>query len=285
MSPDAKTILRSIPGLDEPLSVTPLAGGITNCNYRVEAGQDVYVLRIAGENTAQLGIDRSARVCQRHGGGGARRGGRGRGLSARARCHAYAFCDWPAAVGRACVTGGRARTRSGGAGRLHAGPAVPGTFSRQVIADYHRLATAHETPLPEEMPAALAQVASLCEIAPTDSEPCPCHNDLLPGNLIDDGAAIRIIDWEYAGMGDRFFDLGNFAEHHELTPDNEEQLLAAYFGTSRREDMKKLRAMRRVSALREAMWGYAQAGLSHLEFDFLGYAAHHFQRFWTRRDA
>ena len=45
----------------------------------------------------------------------------------------------------------------------------------------------------------------------------PCHNDLLNANFIDDGARIRIIDWEYAGMGDPFFDLGNFSINHELT--------------------------------------------------------------------
>ena len=38
----------------------------------------------------------------------------------------------------------------------------------------------------------------------------PCHNDLLNANFIDDGTRIRIVDWEYAGMGDPFFDLGNF---------------------------------------------------------------------------
>ena len=47
----------------------------------------------------------------------------------------------------------------------------------------------------------------------------PCHNDLLNANFIDDGARIRIVDWEYAGMGDPFFDLGNFSINHELTPD------------------------------------------------------------------
>ena len=52
----------------------------------------------------------------------------------------------------------------------------------------------------------------------------PCHNDLLNANFIDDGARIRIIDWEYAGMGDPFFDLGNFSINHELT-DAEDRIL------------------------------------------------------------
>ena len=45
----------------------------------------------------------------------------------------------------------------------------------------------------------------------------PCHNDLLNANFIDDGARIRIVDWEYAGMGDPFFDLGNVSINHGLS--------------------------------------------------------------------
>ena len=41
--------------------------------------------------------------------------------------------------------------------------------------------------------------------------PVPCHNDLLAANFIWDGMRVRIVDWEYAGMGDRCFDLANFA--------------------------------------------------------------------------
>ena len=44
----------------------------------------------------------------------------------------------------------------------------------------------------------------------------PCHNDLLNANFLEDGERLWIVDWEYAGMGDRFFDLANFAINHEL---------------------------------------------------------------------
>ena len=44
----------------------------------------------------------------------------------------------------------------------------------------------------------------------------PCHNDLLTANFLDDGSRLRILDWEYAGMGDRFFDLGNFSTNNDF---------------------------------------------------------------------
>ena len=105
-----------------------------------------------------------------------------------------------------------------------------------------------------------------------------CHNDLLNANFIDDGVSIRIVDWEYAGMGDRFFDFGNFAVNHQLTEDDEERLLAAYFGRVAVAQQARLRLMRLMSDFREAMWGVLQQAISELDFDFSAYAGKHFDR-------
>jgi thiamine kinase-like enzyme len=107
----------------------------------------------------------------------------------------------------------------------------------------------------------------------------PCHNDLLPGNLIDDGARMRIVDWEYAGMGDRYFDLGNLAVNNGLGPEQEALLLESYFGAEASAvRLETLRLMRFMSDFREAMWGVLQGTLSDLDFDFDEYAAKHFER-------
>ena len=58
----------------------------------------------------------------------------------------------------------------------------------------------------------------------------PCHNDLLNANFILEGERLWLVDWEYAGMGDRFFDLANFSINHELDDDENAALLEAYFG-------------------------------------------------------
>ena len=60
----------------------------------------------------------------------------------------------------------------------------------------------------------------------------PCHNDLLAGNLIspDDGGAMLIVDWEYAGMGHPCFDLGNLSVNNDFDEDTDERLLSAYDG-------------------------------------------------------
>ena len=109
--------------------------------------------------------------------------------------------------------------------------------------------------------------------------PVPCHNDLLTANLIDDGARVRIVDWEYAGMGDRFFDLGNLSVNNGFAEADDERLLAAYFGEpSTRRRFAALRLMRIMSDFREGMWGVVQTAISELDFDFAGYADEHLAR-------
>jgi thiamine kinase-like enzyme len=162
--------------------------------------------------------------------------------------------------------------------RVHAAGYVEKTVSPfRVVRDYWVTAGRHGVRIPEAFDAALA-VADQVEAALPPRRPCFCHNDLLNANFIDDGAAIRIVDWEYAGMGDPFFDLGNFAVNHELSPSDERALLTAYVGECREADLARLRLMRAMSDFREAMWGVVQQGISALDFDFRGYAHKHFDR-------
>jgi thiamine kinase-like enzyme len=80
-------------------------------------------------------------------------------------------------------------------------------------------------------------------------------------------------------MGDRYFDLGNLSINNDLSEDDDERLLAAYFGepcTPAR--FASLRLMRIVSDFREAMWGVLQSSISELDFDFQNYSRTHFAR-------
>ena len=238
---NVSAILCAIPQLAGATKVSPLTGGITNHNYRVDVGEDCYVLRIAGQNTAALGIDRGREhAC----------------AVAAAECgvgaEVIAYLPEKQALVTRFVAGRVLATQdtkcpevlaraAAALSKLHAGTIIPGTFSAcSVVADYVQLAKQHDV-------AAGSTARSLAEHRRTarttgdDEAPCPCHNDLLPANLIDDGQRIRIIDWEYAGMGNRFFDLGNFAENHELTAEQEQEFLQAYFGREEPNALPRLR--------------------------------------------
>ncbi len=114
--------------------------------------------------------------------------------------------------------------------------------------------------------------------------PTPCHNDLLNLNWLQENVAgdlgeLRLLDWEYAGMGDIFFDLGNFSHHHRLNEEQVNRFLFEYFGEVTDKLYARLRLMWPMSELHEAMWGTTQTVISTLEEDFQGYAHLWFGRF------
>lgn len=81
------------------------------------------------------------------------------------------------------------------------------------------------------------------------------HHDLLPGNFLDDGERLWLIDFEYAAFGTPMFDLAGAAGNADMAPDEETALLVAYFGQPPGPDLLlSFRAMKCAALLREAMW-------------------------------
>ena len=264
------------------LTLTALSGGITNRNFRVDAAgtDDRWVIRLAGNDTHLLGISREVEHAATVAAAGV---GVGPEVTAFIRPEAYLVTRF--IVGAPVSDEAVHRTETlrrvaDSLRRIHDGPAIPGLFVPLRIAEaYRALAMARGVPIPPEYELAAAigrRIEGALLAAPIELR--PCHNDLLNANFIDDGTRIRIIDWEYAGMGDPFFDLGNFSINHELTPDEDETLLAAYDGAVRRDRLARLTLMRIVSDFREAMWGVLQQGVSTLDVDFVAYAASSFDR-------
>ncbi len=254
-----------------------LGGGITNHNFKVMVDGEAFVLRLGGARTDQLGIDRSAEF---EAGRRAFEAGVGPEVIALIPEEGWLvarFIDGrpiPPDEMRAPDTLPRvaAALRA-----LHGAGPIPGRFDAwAVVDDYRAKAEAHGVTVPEPF-AAAREVAERIRGARGPQPQVPCHNDLLNLNFLDDGS-IRIVDWEYAGMGDRFFDLANLSVNHEFALDDDRRLLEAYFGAVRDRDLASIRLMRFMSDFREAMWGVLQSGISELDFDFDAYAAKHFAR-------
>jgi len=99
------------------------------------------------------------------------------------------------------------------------------------------------------------------------------HHDLLPGNFIDDGSKIWLIDWEYGGFGTAMFDLANLSSNGGFGTAEDAVLLAAYFeGNADGELRRAFSAMKAASALREALW--AMVSDVHLKTPGVDYKAH-----------
>ncbi len=265
-------------------AVVQLKGGITNRNFHVNFGGTDYVIRLPGKKTNALGIDREAERM-------ATKAGSDLGI---APAVAAMLEDPPCLVTR--FVSGRLPSAEELRGpafvevvardlrAFHdSGTQLPTRFDTVELADdYARIAAEHGIEPPSGFARARRSADTIRRAVAKHHEhsPVSCHNDLLTANfLLNSNEELRIIDWEYAGMGDRYFDLGNFAVNNELGDEDEERLLAAYFGEPpgpRRTAALKL--FRFMSDLREAMWGVVQSGLSDLDFDFDGYAAKHFER-------
>ena len=275
--------LQRVPEISgRPLTLTALSGGITNRNFRIDAaGTDQrWVIRLAGNDTHLLGISREVEHAATVMAAGV---GVGPEVTAFIRPEGYLVTRFIVGSPVSDESVHRPETLRRVADslrRIHGGPAIPGLFiPLRIVEAYRALAAARGVPIPPEYDKAAA-VARRIEGAflARPIELLPCHNDLLNANFIDDGDRIRIIDWEYAGMGDPFFDLGNFSINHELTPDEDAILLRAYDGTIRPDRLARLTLMRVVSDFREAMWGVLQQGVSTLDVDFVAYARRSFDR-------
>jgi thiamine kinase-like enzyme len=264
------------------LTLRPLSGGITNRNFLIEAAgtEERWVIRLAGNDTHLLGISREVEHAATVAAAGV---GVGPEVTAFIRPEGYLvtrFIVGSPVSDEAVHRPETLRRVADSLRRIHDGPAIPGLFVPfRIVEAYRALALARGVPIPIEYELAQS-VARRIELAFLTSpvELRPCHNDLLNANFIDDGARIRIVDWEYAGMGDPFFDLGNFSINHELTSEEDSQLLAAYDGLARPARLARLTLMRTVSDFREAMWGVLQQGISSLDVDFVAYAGEHFER-------
>jgi aminoglycoside phosphotransferase (APT) family kinase protein len=100
----------------------------------------------------------------------------------------------------------------------------------------------------------------------------PCHNDLTVGNVLFTADRAWLLDFEYAGMNDPFFDLGSLSANGELSMSVDERLLDLYFGTVTKPAMARLQLMKIMCLFRQGMWGVVQQALGAIEADFAGYA-------------
>ena len=150
-----------------------------------------------------------------------------------------------------------------------------------MVRQYLRMAQDVNAPRPEEIAWMLAQGRRI-ETAMERDEPAftACHNDLLSENFIlaPDGK-MWIIDWEYGGMTDPYFDLGDFCVEHPLSVDEEKLVLTAYCGGMDEHRYARMQLHKLVADLWWSIWAMIQASMSKLDFDFYEYGMNRMRRF------
>jgi thiamine kinase-like enzyme len=261
-------------------TITPIEAGRTNRNYRVEVGSATFFLRLSHEDTALLGIDR---VAEYEAALAAAASGVGPEVVAHLPEHGCLITAWvagePLAEGdmeQESVLADVVRVVS----TIHAGPALPATFDAfRIVEAYRRMSVERGVPIPEAYGPAHAhaeRIEAAFARAPVPAR--PCHNDLLSDNFLKGTDGFWLVDYEYSGMGDPFFDLGNLSINNGLSEASQETLLRLMFVEPTQAHRARLQLMRIMSDYREAMWGVIQQGLSTLDIDYVAYADRHFER-------
>lgn len=252
--------------------VRPLPGGITNQNFVATVDEREYVVRVPGHRTELLGIDRANEV--------------------EAALRAAALGIAPPVLGELPGVGTLITVLVPGhhvdahlladrldaivpmLRRFHESGPLRGAFPVHRVVEWHaRDAGAHGV-MPPSAYERMHQHSRRIEAAFTSSPmpPVPCHNDLLPGNVLVDDERVWLIDFEYAGMNDVFFDLANLSVNSGFIDDDDERLLRLYFGEVTRQRWARLQLMKLMSEFREGMWAVVQQAISSLDTDFVAYA-------------
>ncbi len=283
MSDEARAAMRLIPGY-EAVSVVAATrlGGLTNRVYRVETPGEALVLRIPGDGTEGY-IDRGVEAVNARAAAAVGVSpevlhvdpGRGLMLTRHVEGRTMTpelFREVPGAPARAAEA----------FARLHAsGARFAFRFELfAMIEEYLRVLGSLNATLPDGYHAAVEEAERVR--AALDAHPAalaPCHCDPLCENFLDTGERMWIVDWEYSGMNDPLWDLGDLSVEAGFGPEEDEEMLAAYFGgpppAAARGRVVGYKAM---CDLLWTLWGLIQHANGNPADDFWSYATNRFDR-------
>ena len=257
----------------QDVKLSPLSGGLTNENYLVDAGGKRYVMRLPGQSTELLSIDRANEVYNTKAAATTGIGPKVLEHVAGVDVMVLEFIPGPTMSAQALQSRRMAARMAQSFHRLHASPPFLQDFNMFRLIEYYlRIVEEHDVTIPDGYRHWLPTVADIERAVAVGALPsAPCHNDLLSENFIDDGTALRIVDYELSGNNDPCFDLGNTAQEAEFDQDLRGALCEAYFGRLDPRQLARMNLFALMSDVGWTLWGAIQAKISAVDYDFTGY--------------
>jgi len=273
-------VLQAVPELRGATAIEPLAGGLTNTNWKVVSPAGAYVVRISGRDTGLLAIDRENEAWNTR---CAAEAGVGAPFVAFLPEHdalVLEFLDGDVMDAETLRRGDRIPAIARACRRLHAGPRFLRDFDMfEIQRGYIGVVLERGFRLPERYLDFEPQVRALeGAMRVRREELVPCNNDLLAENFIDVGGELRLIDYEYSGNNEPSFELGNVWSESNLSDEQLEALVAEYYGAPLRNKVARCRAWGLMSKYGWTLWGSIQDSISDLDFDFWDWALEKYDR-------
>lgn len=149
-----------------------------------------------------------------------------------------------------------------------------------MIDDYLKVLSTKEVSLPPGYHDVVREADTLR--AALAAHPLPlaaCHCDPLCENLLDTGDRMWVVDWEYAGMNDPMWDLGDLSVEGSFDTAQDEEMVGAYFGGEPRPaELGRIAVYKAMCDLLWTLWGLIQLANGNPADDFRTYADGRFTR-------
>jgi thiamine kinase-like enzyme len=269
-----------VPELRGPREVTELAGGLTNTNYKVVTGTGAYVVRISAKDAGLLAIDRDNEYQNTVAAADAGVGAQVVGYLPERSLMVLEFIEGEAQSAEDLRRGDKIEMVADACRRLHGARRFRDDFNMfRIQQRYLALVQDRGFRLPErylEFEPAVRDIERA--MAVRDEGTVPCNNDLLAENFIDVGGSFRLIDYEYSGNNDACFELGNVWSESNLSLDQLDQLVTAYYGRPLRNKVARARLWGLMSKYGWTLWASIQDGVSDIDFDFWEWGLEKFER-------
>jgi thiamine kinase-like enzyme len=192
--------------------------------------------------------------------------------------------------GAATMTPDLFKTRKGSPARagdafrtLHASGAIfPFRFELfSMIDDYLRILSTKDVALPAGYHDVVVEANGAVRAA-LDAHSLPlvaCHCDPLCENFLDTGSRMWVVDWEYSGMNDPMWDLGDLSVEGEFDAAQDEEMIRAYFGGEPSPaERGRIVIYKAMCDLLWTLWGLIQLANNNPADDFRAYADGRFAR-------
>jgi len=262
------------------ISIQPLSGGLTNSNYKVEVDGTPYFVRVPGESTDLLAIDRNNEYHNTKAAAQA-------GVAPRVLYYLPEHCvmvleflDGRTMSKEALNAAGMPTRMAQSIKRLHSGPRFLTDFNMFRLTKYYlNLCKERDIPIPKgflDRISTIEQIENAMSVHPLGT--VPCNNDLLAENYLDDGTKLWLIDYEYSGNNDPTFELGNTCQEMQFNDEQINEVCAAYFGTASPHMIARMKLNMIMSDVGWGLWAAIQAKISTIDFDFWGWATERWRR-------